>query len=101
MDRAAVDCFFERITLELTGAAMRPRGNKMNDELSAATESASASNDLLCCPFCGLPVGVICTKDGFQIVGCIETSMLCPNPKLVVYPDKDGKYDYKWWNRRA
>ena len=52
------------------------------------------------CPFCGGEAGILAIKGIFQIVGCKGKSMLCPNPTLVVYPDKNGYYDYKYWNTR-
>jgi hypothetical protein len=56
--------------------------------------------ELLPCPFCGSEAKIV-QYENFKIVGCYETSMLCPNPKLIVYKNKiTGEYDYKYWNRR-
>ena len=61
---------------------------------------------LLPCPFCGSPAGVRVQEEQFQIVGCSNfgnsaSSMLCPNPSMVVYKDDSGKWNYRWWNRRT
>ena len=53
------------------------------------------------CPFCGSEAGIIVESEKFQIVGCKDKSMLCPNPSMPVYPNKNGFYDYKHWNRRS
>ncbi len=53
------------------------------------------------CPFCGAEAEVVVYSTKFRIVGCNVLSMLCPNPKMVVYPDNDGSYDYKYWNNRV
>jgi len=58
-------------------------------------------DELLPCPFCGSKAIVRHEGLGYVFVGCSEISMLCPNPQLVVYQDKDGNFDYKWWNRRS
>lgn len=58
-------------------------------------------SELKDCPFCGGKTGINFTQENFQSIGCEDTSMLCPNPSLIVYKDKDGKFDYTFWNRRA
>lgn len=62
--------------------------------------------ELLPCPFCGSHAEIIVEEDQFQIVGCANrvnpfSSLLCPNPSIVVYKDDVGNWDYKWWNRRT
>jgi hypothetical protein len=63
-------------------------------------------SDLLPCPFCGSPAGIRIEEDQFLIVGCTnpdlpESSMLCPNPDIVVYRDDKVSWNFRWWNRRA
>lgn len=61
-------------------------------------------SDLLPCPFCGAEATVIVPeRDGsnFIIVGCSVKSMLCPNPRQIIYQGDDGIFDPKWWNQRA
>ena len=56
------------------------------------------------CPFCGGKAKVIVDEgnhDSFQIVGCSELSMLCPNPSMTAYKNDNGEFDYTYWNRRA
>lgn len=52
------------------------------------------------CPFCGGRADILVEREGFQIIGCRDTSMLCPNPSMPVYPDEHGIYDYAYWNHR-
>ena len=64
------------------------------------------SDELLNCPFCGGEAGIVHSEEQFQIVGCLNfrngaTSMLCPNPKIIVYKSDSGEWDYRWWNRRT
>lgn len=63
----------------------------------------SNSEELLPCPFCGAEAVIIAESPNgkYQIIGCNKLSMLCPNPRMVVYPADDGEFDYTYWNRRA
>lgn len=51
------------------------------------------------CPFCGAKSTVQVETTMFQIVGCSEASMLCPNPAMQIYK-VDGEFDYTYWNKR-
>ncbi len=60
------------------------------------------TDDLLPCPFCGAKAAVL-ESDlslSFRIIGCLEASMLCPNPKLVVYAFGKDYFDITYWNNR-
>ncbi len=60
------------------------------------------NNKLLPCPFCGAEAIVLVQNESFQIVGCSDRkNLLCPSPIMSVFPDKEGKYTYKWWNLRV
>jgi hypothetical protein len=73
----------------------------MENDQEKPTVSSPTCTALLCCPFCGSEAGINWTDKNMQSVGCINVSMLCPNPALVVYK-KDGEdFDYKFWNERA
>ena len=57
------------------------------------------------CPFCGAEISIIPGNDVYQIVGCSNrtnpaSSMLCPNPSMIIYK-RDGEWDYQFWNRRV
>ena len=59
--------------------------------------------DLKPCPFCGSEAKVLVSEKDhptYQIIGCSEPSMLCPNPSMVVYQDGDS-FHYEHWNNRA
>lgn len=78
-------------------------GNCANRVLGAVNINQVDKN-MLPCPFCGGKAGIICDDDNgdlnFIIVGCLEKSMLCPNPSMVIYNHDNLGYDLKYWNRR-
>ncbi|MGD8305173.1 MAG: hypothetical protein PVF17_00835 [Ignavibacteria bacterium] len=53
------------------------------------------------CPFCGADATIIYEMEEFQVVGCSKKSILCPNPSIIVYKNKEGEFDYKRWNKRS
>jgi hypothetical protein len=63
-------------------------------------------NELLPCPFCGSAAVILVSNENYEIVGCSNrfnqmTSMLCPNPSILVHYSIDVATKYKWWNQRT
>lgn len=75
-----------------------------DNRVLGAVNINQVDKNMLPCPFCGGKAGIICDDDNgdlnFIIVGCIEKSMLCPNPRMVIYNHDNLGYDLKYWNRR-
>ena len=71
--------------------------------LTNKIKRVSNMSELKPCPFCGGVVGVKWSRmnDTMRSVGCVEQSMLCPNPCMVVYKGDNGEFDYTYWNRRV
>jgi hypothetical protein len=59
------------------------------------------ADGLVPCPFYGGDAGIIIAELEYQIVGCKVLSMLCPNPRMGIFKDKNGNFNYEYWDRRA
>ena len=65
-------------------------------------EEIESENKLLKdCPFCGSEAKIISSSDTYQVVGCSEKFMSCPNPNIVVYKNDNKEWDYRFWNKRV